>query len=173
MLYVAQFDSNGYYVEKSTQYNEALPHGCVNLTKELQDLIDEFEGLQEGDPKFVIKKEDEESYIKVENHKGEKYFLPEDTWESPEREMKEYGPFPEGATFTRPTPPAEELARRVRAERDHKLSTTDWTQVADVKAVIGEEKVKEYVVYRQDLRDITDEEGFPWDGENVPWPVEP
>ena len=58
-----------------------------------------------------------------------------------------------------------EQAKSVRATRDAKLSECDWTQVADApvdKAV--------WATYRQALRDITTQEGFPW---TITWPTKP
>lgn len=58
-----------------------------------------------------------------------------------------------------------EQAKNVRATRDAKLAECDWTQVADApvdKAV--------WATYRQSLRDITTQTGFPW---TVEWPVAP
>ncbi len=56
-------------------------------------------------------------------------------------------------------------AATVRSERDGLLSRSDWTQVADapVDATV-------WVTYRQALRDITDQAGFPND---INWPVKP
>jgi len=56
-------------------------------------------------------------------------------------------------------------AAQVREERNTKLAATDWTQVADApvdKAV--------WATYRQALRDLTAQSGFPW---TITWPVEP
>lgn len=53
----------------------------------------------------------------------------------------------------------------VRADRDRRLAASDWTQVADSpvdKAV--------WATYRQALRDVPAQAGFPW---NVQWPVQP
>jgi hypothetical protein len=58
-----------------------------------------------------------------------------------------------------------EQAKSVRASRDEKLKDCDWTQVADApvdKAV--------WATYRQALRDITAQSGFPWE---VTWPDAP
>ena len=58
-----------------------------------------------------------------------------------------------------------EQAKSVRATRDAKLAECDWTQVADApvdKAV--------WATYRQALRDVTAQEGFPW---TITWPTEP
>jgi hypothetical protein len=54
-------------------------------------------------------------------------------------------------------------ANSVRATRDQLLKDTDWTQVADVPV-----DKPAYVIYRQALRDITLQEGFPF---NVEWPA--
>jgi len=58
-----------------------------------------------------------------------------------------------------------EQAKNVRATRDAKLAECDWTQVEDApvdKAV--------WATYRQALRDITAQSGFPW---TVTWPDAP
>ena len=58
-----------------------------------------------------------------------------------------------------------EQAKAMREQRNTKLSETDWTQVADApvdKAV--------WATYRQALRDITTQSGFPWE---VTWPDAP
>ena len=40
----------------------------------------------------------------------------------------------------------------VRAERNSKLSNTDWTQIAD--AALGAHTAEEWAAYRQELRDL-------------------
>ena len=58
-----------------------------------------------------------------------------------------------------------EQASAVRKSRGDKLADSDWTQVADApvdKAV--------WATYRQALRDITTQSGFPW---SVTWPDAP
>ena len=58
-----------------------------------------------------------------------------------------------------------EQASAVRKSRGDKLAECDWTQVADApvdKAV--------WATYRQALRDITAQEGFPW---TITWPDAP
>lgn len=56
-------------------------------------------------------------------------------------------------------------ADSVRADRNRKLTASDWTQVADAPV----DKVA-WAAYRQGLRDVPSQAGFPWD---VTWPVEP
>jgi hypothetical protein len=72
--------------------------------------------------------------------------------------------------FTAPsdTPSTEqtnEQAKSIRAIRDAKLAECDWTQVADSPV----DKVV-WATYRQALRDITAQEGFPW---TVTYPDKP
>lgn len=67
-----------------------------------------------------------------------------------------------------PEPTNEELARNVRGIRDAKLSETDYLVVPDYP--ISEERLAEVKTYRQALRDITEQTGFPKD---VIWPDVP
>ena len=62
-------------------------------------------------------------------------------------------------------PMTEEEAR---THRDKLLADTDWTQVLD--APIDAETREAYRAYRQALRDIPDQEGFP---ESITWPELP
>ena len=56
-------------------------------------------------------------------------------------------------------------ADSVREERNRKLTASDWTQVEDAPV----DKAA-WAAYRQGLRDVPSQAGFPWD---VTWPVEP
>lgn len=58
-----------------------------------------------------------------------------------------------------------EQAKSVRDQRNTKLSESDWTQVADAPV----DKAA-WAVYRQALRDISAQSGFPW---TIDWPVAP
>lgn len=60
---------------------------------------------------------------------------------------------------------ANQQASSIRTERDGKLAASDWTQVADAPV----DKAA-WATYRQALRDITAQEGFPT---FVDWPVAP
>lgn len=57
-----------------------------------------------------------------------------------------------------------EAAKAVRAQRDKLLVETDWMALSDVTMSA------EMAAYRQALRDITAQEGFP---HSVNWPVKP
>jgi len=56
-------------------------------------------------------------------------------------------------------------AEEIRVQRNQLLSASDWTQVADAPV---DKSV--WTIYRQELRDITLQEGFPT---NVIWPIQP
>jgi len=58
-------------------------------------------------------------------------------------------------------------ADEIRAERNQKLAESDWTQLPDAKTTVNTEA---WASYRQQLRSITEQPGFPW---NVEWPVRP
>jgi len=62
--------------------------------------------------------------------------------------------------------PEEELALSVRNERDRLLTESDWTQVSDSPLF----QDSAWLSYRTELRDITDQDGFPY---SVVWPVIP
>jgi hypothetical protein len=58
-----------------------------------------------------------------------------------------------------------DVAKSIRAERNRLLSESDWTQVLD--APVDQDA---WATYRQALRDITSQEGFP---HSVVWPTKP
>lgn len=58
-----------------------------------------------------------------------------------------------------------EQASVIRQERDNKLTKCDWTQVADAPV-----DKSAWATYRQALRDVPSQAGFPWD---VQWPNQP
>jgi outer membrane translocation and assembly module TamA len=58
-----------------------------------------------------------------------------------------------------------EQAKSVRQQRGEKLKESDWTQVADAPV-----DQAAWAEYRQALRDVTAQSGFPW---TIDWPVQP
>ncbi len=57
-------------------------------------------------------------------------------------------------------------AAEVRSERNAKLAATDWTQADDVPQSVKDS----YAPYRQALRDVPQQSGFP---NQVVWPESP
>ena len=60
--------------------------------------------------------------------------------------------------------PAEDAGRNIRNQRDNLLQQTDWMALSD------NTMTPEWASYRQALRDITIQEGFPF---SVDWPAKP
>lgn len=64
-------------------------------------------------------------------------------------------------------PPTEEfIAEQARAKRNSLLSASDWTQLPDVPQATKDL----WVAYRQALRDVTSQAGFP---ASIAWPTPP
>jgi hypothetical protein len=56
-------------------------------------------------------------------------------------------------------------AKAVRSDRNAKLAASDWTQLED--SIVNKTA---WATYRQALRDVTGQEGFPW---TITWPTQP
>lgn len=67
-----------------------------------------------------------------------------------------------------PAPTTEEVAAQVRAQRDEMIAQTDYLMMPDYP--ISDEDKALVEAYRQALRDIPEQEGFP---SEVQWPVAP
>lgn len=59
------------------------------------------------------------------------------------------------------------LAKEIRKKRDALLNATDWTQMTDT--ALCKEKQEAYRAYRQALRDVPEQENFPY---GIVWPEE-
>ena len=62
-------------------------------------------------------------------------------------------------------PPEVDLGAQARAQRNSLLAASDWTQVADAPV-----DAAAWAAYRQALRDVPQQDGFP---SNVEWPSKP
>ena len=67
-----------------------------------------------------------------------------------------------------PEPTAEEKESAARSERNFKLSFSDWTQLDD--APLTPEQKEAWAAYRQALRDVPEQAGFP---DAIEWPEQP
>lgn len=73
----------------------------------------------------------------------------------------------DGTNFLPPlTTPPETAAKRIRRARNTLLQESDWTQAADVPQATKDK----WASYRQALRDVPQQAGFP---DNIQWPVKP
>lgn len=66
----------------------------------------------------------EGAWENIEDNRGKEYWLPDDKYGAPAREMKELGPLPEGATLTAPERTLDEVkadkVQSLKTERDSK-----------------------------------------------------
>lgn len=83
-------------------------------------------------------------------------FTPEEEIEWDEREAKVLSEEP------------ERKAQEVRIERNRLLQETDWVVIRS--AEVNDSVSSSWIAYRQALRDITAQEGFP---HTITWPVKP
>lgn len=121
--------------------------------------------IKKRDSGYVITKNDLPYWVPREDNE----------WES----VQEYATaHPECVTeeppYVPPVPTTEELAASVRAERDRRIAATDYLVMPDYP--LDTDKLEEIKVYRQALRDIPQQLGFPWNGPDdpaCPWPIEP
>ena len=60
--------------------------------------------------------------------------------------------------------PLDQAEQYVRQKRDNLLSETDWMALSDVTLTVP------WAAYRQNLRDVTSQPGFPY---GISWPVKP
>lgn len=64
--------------------------------------------------------------------------------------------------------PEHQASDNVRAARNRLLTESDWTQLPDTP--FGPEEKAAWAFYRENLRMIPEQAGFPWD---VQWPPQP
>lgn len=72
----------------------------------------------------------------------------------------------EADALRKPVLTESELAAAIRADRDVRLAASDWTQLRDVPDATA----ALWATYRQALRDVTSQSGFP---STVTWPAAP
>ena len=60
----------------------------------------------------------------------------------------------------------KDRADQIRGERNRLISESDWTQGKDIPDAVS----TKWATYRQALRDVPAQAGFPW---NVQWPSKP
>lgn len=65
-------------------------------------------------------------------------------------------------------PPEEIVVLNVKNTRNNLLQQSDWTQIPNCP--LTDAKQQEWAIYRQELRDISSQSGYPF---NVIWPVKP
>lgn len=93
-------------------------------------------------------------------------YAPVRYWEELKTPVVPVAPGQTGTVVVQPyVPPADEVAI---SKRNALLADSDWTQLPDVP--LSAEDKAAWAAYRQQLRDITDQPGFP---NEIVWPVQP
>lgn len=85
---------------------------------------------------------------------------------------EEFGPLHHGLGLWYRTQPKEqhEIEEEVIAKRNELLIQSDWTELPSGQARLSSDQKAVWAQYRQDLRDITNQDTFPW---GVIWPTQP
>lgn len=112
------------------------------------------------------------TFIEVDNsaiHVGGTYYL------DPSNNIKNSGLPPKPHYYFDPLeeqwkPDISQLSVSARTSRDRALQLSDWTDTLSAKSRLGDSLYIQWQEYRQALRDITAQEGFP---ENIIWPEAP
>ncbi len=73
-------------------------------------------------------------------------------------------------SFVPSLPSEQQLAAQVRDLRNQLLAETDWTDTLSAKNRLGEALYEQWQLYRQSLRDLTTQAGFP---KEIIWPINP
>lgn len=113
-----------------------------------------------------------EAWQEVEDHRGVEYWLPEDTYGAPAREMKDLGPLPENAIFTPPEQTKEE--KKNEKANSFRSNLRDIAINAMMATLAGNSIENVKVEYQIELQSVDDEiaaiipDVFPlWDGNSV------
>lgn len=122
-----------------------------DITHKNIDLLVRFEGIDE-ELEFTASAEDSELH-------GREIFM-----------AAIEGKFGEIADYTPSSISQEDLAVQARTKRNKLLLESDWTQLTDVISTMDTEKLQKWNMYRQNLRNITDQENFP---KEIIWPIKP
>ena len=80
------------------------------------------------------------------------------------------GDFGKIKPYTEPKIPTEVLISIVKKQRDTLLSESDWTDTLSAKNRLGDKLYDKWQDYRQKLRDVTKQAGYP---DKVEWPNKP
>jgi len=134
--------------------------------------------VEDGDGQTAMWDETVSAWKTVEDHRGETVY---DTGTGRSVMLTDLGQLPGNITVTAPgncqkwdeskkawVTDIETLSETIRAERDSRLAVCDWTQAID--SPLSDGMKAEWQIYRQALRDIPEQDGFP---DDVNWPDEP
>lgn len=113
-----------------------------------------------------------EAWEQVEDNRGVEYWLPEDTYGSPAREMKELGALPEGATLT---PPEQTQAEKNQEQANAaKAELRSLAETAMMAQLAGGDIATQQAAYQSNIATLSDDvallipEVYPaWSGNGI------
>lgn len=102
---------------------------------------------------------DDNAWEYIEDHRGQKYWMPEDSWDTQPREMKELGLLPEGAMLEAPAKPQEVIDAEVLEQAKSERAIAVASIVIEVDGMVfdGDEKAQERMARAVTLADSPEE----------------
>ena len=138
-MLVYKFDEKGLFV--GTEETELDPLESELQGKDIYLLPPNATFLEPEKKEGFAPVWDGKRWNQIEDHRGTKYWLPEDKHGDPAHEMKDLGAFPKGASLTAPEPTAEELAalELAQAKMDRAEAVARITVTVDGMTFDGDE----------------------------------
>lgn len=168
---VYEFDQDGFYKNNVIlDESDKSPSGAWNIPARCTALEPPAE--QDG----YLRKWNGESWEKIENHVGEIYWLPSDSYDSSGHVMKQVGALPDGAMTEPPEQTEKEKADAAAQEEADSISVQlDTIERKAVRAMLNGSAVSSLSTeYQAALASVTDsaalkmQDYFPeWSGESV------
>jgi hypothetical protein len=125
----------------------------VNFDEFTTEICDQFGADKIVDEYWPLVPHDEEPYIQALHF----YYTAQDKVEMVDGKWKQLYIIREYDDENKAILTGEKKSA-VISQRNYGLASTDWTQLND----IPDDVKAKYALYRQQLRDITSQEGFPW-----------
>lgn len=170
-MFEYRFDENGVFIDKQEAYRDPLESKAKDEDVYILSANCTFKVPMAAKEGFV-QVWNGSSWLLVEDHRGTRYWMPEDKFGASPKVCTTVGPLPKGALLRAPAQTAQEKLvaseASVRAKRDSLLSESDYYLQSDYPAT--EEGLKAVKSYRTDLRNVPQQAGFPYD---VVWPETP
>lgn len=147
---VYQFDDKKIFkAELTLDASDRSPSGAWNIP------IDCTEVVPPSEKENTVAVWNGENWQEVEDNRGVEYWLPEDKYGAPAREMKELGALPEGATLT---PPEQTLKEKNQDEANKAKSKLNSLAVTAMMATLaGGDITAQKTEYQSNIMALSDD----------------